>query len=85
MQISRQNSALAHSMFKTGFPIFAELFLVNLFTMADTAILKWCGTSVIAGVGLTAEPINLLEFSFFALQTAVVAILAGKFANEKNK
>lgn len=79
----KNNRKLIYNIFKTGLPIFAELFLVNLFTMMDTAILKWCGTAAIAGVGLTAEPINLLEFSFFALQTAVVTILAGKFAKKK--
>ena len=61
---------------RTGAPIFAELFLISLFVMADTALLKPCGTVAIASVGLTGEPINLIEFAFFALQTAVIAIMA---------
>ncbi|NBH76712.1 MATE family efflux transporter [Clostridiaceae bacterium] len=70
-------------MIKTGIPILAELFFVSLFLMADTALLKWAGTTAIAAVGLTAEPINLLEFAFWALQTAVISILAGCFANKQ--
>lgn len=65
---------------KTGLPIFAELFLVSLFVMIDTAILKPCGTTAIAAVGLTAEPINLLEFSFWAVNTAVISLTAAKLA-----
>lgn len=65
---------------KTGLPIFAELFLVSLFVMVDTAILKPCGTTAIAAVGLTAEPINILEFAFWAVNTAVIALTAAKMA-----
>lgn len=68
---------------KTGLPIFAELLLVSLFIMADMALLKPCGTVAIAAVGLTAEPLNLLEFAFFAMQTAVIASTSGYFAKNE--
>ncbi|HWR24508.1 MAG TPA: MATE family efflux transporter [Feifaniaceae bacterium] len=68
---------------RTGLPIFAELLLVSLFVMADMALLKPCGTVAIAAVGLTAEPVNLIEFAFFALQTAVIASTAGCFAKNE--
>ena len=68
------------NLWRTGLPIFAELLLVSLFQMVDAAMLKPCGTISIAAVGLTAEPVNLLEFAFFALQTAVIARAAGLYA-----
>ena len=68
---------------KTGLPIFAELLLVSLFIMADMALLKPCGTVAIAAVGLTAEPVNLIEFAFFAIQTAVIASTSGCFAKNE--
>lgn len=68
------------NLWRTGLPIFAELLLVSLFQMVDAAMLKPCGTISIAAVGLTAEPVNLLEFAFFALQTAVIARVAGLYA-----
>lgn len=69
---------------QTGLPIFAELFLVSLFVMVDTALLKPCGTVAIAAVGLTVEPVNVLEFAFFAVQTAVIALMARASAKGEN-
>lgn len=76
MPLSRPSRSQFSEVVRTGTPIFAELFLVSLFVMVDTALLKPCGTVAIASVGLTGEPINLIEFAFFALQTAVIAIMA---------
>lgn len=68
---------------KTGLPIFSELLFVSLFGMVDMALLKPTGTVTIAAVGLTAEPMNLMEFAFWALQTAAVATLSGLFAKRE--
>lgn len=79
MQITdwtRPSSQTMRDMLHIGAPIFAELFLISLFVMVDTALLKPCGTTAIAAVGLTAEPINVLEFLFFAVETAVIARMA---------
>lgn len=72
------------ALLKTGLPIFLELLLVSLFVMVDMALLKPTGTTAIAAVGLTAEPMNLLEFAFWALQTAVVAMLSACFAGRED-
>lgn len=74
--LTRPSRAQFGEVLRTGAPIFAELFLVSLFVMVDTALLKPCGTVAIASVGLTGEPVNVLEFAFFALQTAILAIMA---------
>ena len=73
---TRPTAKTMRDMLHIGAPIFAELFLISLFVMVDTALLKPCGTTAIAAVGLTAEPINVLEFLFFAVQTAVIARMA---------
>ena len=79
MQAAISKRRVYLDLWNTGLPIFAELFLVSLFQMVDTALLKPCGTVSIAAVGLTAEPVNLLEFAFFALQTAIIARTAGLY------
>lgn len=79
MQTAVNKRRVYQDLWNTGLPIFAELFLVSLFQMVDTALLKPCGTVAIAAVGLTAEPVNLLEFAFFALQTAIIARTAGLY------
>ena len=82
---TRPTGKTMRDMLHIGAPIFAELFLVSLFVMVDTALLKPCGTTAIAAVGLTAEPINVLEFLFFAVETAVIARMARASAkNDRN-
>lgn len=82
---TRPTAKTMRDMLHIGAPIFAELFLISLFVMVDTALLKPCGTTAIAAVGLTAEPINVLEFLFFAVQTAVIARMARASAkNDRN-
>lgn len=79
---TRPTAKTMREMLHIGAPIFAELFLVSLFVMVDTALLKPCGTTAIAAVGLTAEPINVLEFLFFAVQTAVIARMSRASAKQ---
>lgn len=82
---TRPTAKTMRDMLHIGAPIFAELFLISLFVMVDTALLKPCGTTAIAAVGLTAEPINVLEFLFFAVQTAVIARMARASAKHDRK
>lgn len=81
----RPRGSTMRELLKTGLPIFIELVLVSLFVIVDMALLKPTGTTSIAAVGLTAEPMNLLEFAFWALQTAVVAMLSATFATREDE
>lgn len=80
--LRRPSGKVMREMLSIGAPIFAELILVSLFVMVDTALLRPCGTTAIAAVGLTTEPINVLEFLFFAVETAVIARIARASAGQ---
>ena len=45
---TRPPAKTMRDMLHIGAPIFAELFLVSLFVMVDTALLKPCGTTAFA-------------------------------------
>ncbi len=66
-------------------PTLAEMFLVSLVGMADMIQVGRLGPAAITSVGLTNQPIMLLQSVFMALNVGTTALVARFIGMEKNK
>ena len=72
-------------MLHIGAPIFAELFLVSLFVMVDTALLKPCGTTAFAAYRILISLQNFAYLGAEAVATTALILMSKAYANHDRK
>ena len=82
---ARPTAKTMRDMLHIGAPIFAELFLVSLFVMVDTALLKPCGTTAFAAYRILISLQNFAYLGAEAVATTALIFLSKAYANHDRK
>lgn len=82
---TRPPAKTMRDMLHIGAPIFAELFLVSLFVMVGTALLKPCGTTAFAAYRILISLQNFAYLGAEAVATTALILLSKAYANHDRK